>query len=177
MVIITTGSQGEPLSALSRMSSGDHRQVSITPSDLIIISATPIPGNEKFVGKLVNELMKQGAEVVYEAMYEVHVSGHACQDELKMMLALTKPKFFIPIHGEYKHMKKHEGLAIKMGIPEKNIFLLNIGQVVETDSVEMKVVGQVPAGKVLVDVSEWEMSARSYCVTESICPRMVLLLL
>ena len=84
-------------------------------------------------------------------MYEVHVSGHACQDELKMMLALTKPKFFIPIHGEYKHMKKHEGLAIKMGIPEKNIFLLNIGQVVETDSVEMKVVGQVPAGKVLVD--------------------------
>ena len=151
MVIITTGSQGEPLSALSRMSSGDHRQVSITPNDLIIISATPIPGNEKFVGKLVNELMKQGAEVVYEAMYEVHVSGHACQDELKMMLALTKPKFFIPIHGEYKHMKKHEGLAIKMGIPEKNIFLLNIGQVVETDSVEMKVVGQVPAGKVLVD--------------------------
>lgn len=151
MVIITTGSQGEPLSALSRMSSGDHRQVSITPSDLIIISATPIPGNEKFVGKLVNELMKQGAEVVYEAMYEVHVSGHACQDELKMMLALTKPKFFIPIHGEYKHMKKHEGLAIKMGIPEENIFLLNIGQVVETDSVEMKVVGQVPAGKVLVD--------------------------
>jgi len=151
MVIITTGSQGEPLSALSRMSSGDHRQVTITPNDLIIISATPIPGNEKFVGKLVNELMKQGAEVVYEAMYEVHVSGHACQDELKMMLALTKPKFFIPIHGEYKHMKKHESLAIKMGIPEENIFLLNIGQVVETDSVEMKVVGQVQAGRVLVD--------------------------
>lgn len=151
MVIITTGSQGEPLSALSRMSSGDHRQVTITPNDLIIISATPIPGNEKFVGKLVNELMKQGAEVVYEAMYEVHVSGHACQDELKMMLALTKPKFFIPIHGEYKHLKKHESLAIKMGIPEENIFLLNIGQVVETDSVEMKVVGQVQAGRVLVD--------------------------
>ncbi len=115
MVIITTGSQGEPLSALSRMSSGDHRQVSITPSDLIIISATPIPGNEKFVGKLVNELMKQGAEVVYEAMYEVHVSGHACQDELKMMLALTKPKFFIPIHGEYKHMKKARGSCNKDG--------------------------------------------------------------
>lgn len=151
MVIITTGSQGEPLSALSRMSSGDHRQVTITPNDLIIISATPIPGNEKFVGKLVNELMKQGAEVVYEAMYEVHVSGHACQDELKMMLALTKPKFFIPIHGEYKHLKKHESLAIKMGIPEENIFLLNIGQVVETDSVEMKVIGQVQAGRVLVD--------------------------
>ena len=151
MVIITTGSQGEPLSALSRMSSGDHKQVSITPNDLIIISATPIPGNEKFVGKLVNELMKQGAEVVYEAMYEVHVSGHACQDELKMMLALTKPKFFIPIHGEYKHLKKHESLAIKMGIPEENIFLLNLGQVVETDSVEMKITGQVQAGRVLVD--------------------------
>ncbi len=151
MVIITTGSQGEPLSALSRMSSGDHKQVSITPRDLIIISATPIPGNEKFVGKLVNELMKAGAEVVYEAMYEVHVSGHACQDELKMMLALTKPKFFIPIHGEYKHMKKHQGLAIKMGIPEENIFLLNLGQVVETDGVDMNITTQVQAGRVLVD--------------------------
>ncbi len=151
MVIITTGSQGEPLSALSRMSSGDHKQVSITPKDLIIISATPIPGNEKFVGKLVNELMKAGAEVVYEAMYEVHVSGHACQDELKMMLALTKPKFFIPIHGEYKHMKKHQGLAIKMGIPEENIFLLNLGQVVETDGVDMNITTQVQAGRVLVD--------------------------
>lgn len=151
MVIITTGSQGEPLSALSRMSTGDHRQVSITPQDLIIISATPIPGNEKFVGKLVNELMKQGAEVVYEAMYEVHVSGHACQDELKLMLALTKPKFFIPIHGEFKHLKKHQGLAMKMGIPEENIFLLNLGQVLETDSVEMKITEQVQAGRVLVD--------------------------
>ncbi|MBE6879322.1 MAG: ribonuclease J [Ruminococcaceae bacterium] len=151
VVIITTGSQGEPLSALSRMSSGDHRQVSITPNDLIIISATPIPGNEKFVGKLVNELMKQGAEVVYEAMYEVHVSGHACQDELKMMLALTKPKFFIPIHGEFKHLMKHKSLAMQMGIPEENIFLLNLGQVVTTDSIEMKITEQVQAGKVLVD--------------------------
>ncbi len=151
VVIITTGSQGEPLSALSRMSSGDHRQVSITPDDLIIISATPIPGNEKFVGKLVNELMKQGAEVVYEAMYEVHVSGHACQDELKMMLALTKPKFFIPIHGEFKHLMKHKSLAMQMGIPEENIFLLNLGQVVTTDSTQMKITEQVQAGQVLVD--------------------------
>ena len=151
VVIITTGSQGEPLSALSRMSSGDHRQVSITPNDLIIISATPIPGNEKFVGKLVNELMKQGAEVVYEAMYEVHVSGHACQDELKMMLALTKPKFFIPIHGEFKHLMKHKSLALQMGIPEENIFLLNLGQVVTTDSTQMKITEQVQAGQVLVD--------------------------
>ncbi len=151
VVIITTGSQGEPLSALSRMSSGDHRQVTITPSDLIIISATPIPGNEKFVGKLVNELMKQGAEVVYEAMYEVHVSGHACQDELKLMLALTKPKFFIPIHGEFKHLIKHKGLAMQMGIPEDNIFLLNLGQVVTSDGNEMKITEQVQAGRVLVD--------------------------
>ncbi len=151
VVIITTGSQGEPLSALSRMSSGDHRQVTITPNDLIIISATPIPGNEKFVGKLVNELMKQGAEVVYEAMYEVHVSGHACQDELKMMLALTKPKFFIPIHGEFKHLMKHKGLAMQMGIPEENIFLLNLGQVVTSDGIEMKITEQVTAGRVLVD--------------------------
>ena len=150
-VVITTGSQGEPLSALSRMSAGDHRQVTITPNDLIIISATPIPGNEKTVGRVINDLMKSGAEVVYEAMYEVHVSGHACQDELKMMLSLTKPNFFIPVHGEYKHMKKHAQLAVRMGIPEKNIFILNLGQQLETDSVDMKAVTQVTAGKVLVD--------------------------
>lgn len=151
LVICTTGSQGEPLSALSRMSSGDHRQVTITPQDFIIISATPIPGNEKLVTKVVNELMKQGADVVYESMYEVHVSGHACQDELKMMIALTKPKFFIPIHGEYKHLKKHSYLAIGMGIPEDNIFISDLGQVIETDGVDMKFTGTVPAGKVMVD--------------------------
>ncbi len=142
LVICTTGSQGEPLSALSRMSSGDHRQVTITPMDFIIISATPIPGNEKLVTKVVNELMKQGAEVIYESMYEVHVSGHACQDELKMMISLTKPKFFIPIHGEYKHLKKHSKLAI--GIAD-------LGQVLETDGVEMKFTGTVPSGRVMVD--------------------------
>lgn len=151
LVICTTGSQGEPLSALSRMSSGDHRQVTITPMDFIIISATPIPGNEKLVTKVVNELMKQGAEVIYESMYEVHVSGHACQDELKMMISLTKPKFFIPIHGEYKHMKKHSKLAMGMGIPEENIFISDLGQVLETDGVEMKFTGVVPAGRVMVD--------------------------
>lgn len=151
IVIVTTGSQGEPLSALSRMSTNDHRQVQITPNDLIIISATPIPGNEKLVGRVINELMRLGAEVVYEAMYDVHVSGHACQDELKMMLSLTKPKFFIPIHGEFKHQKKHATLAMKMGIPESNVFILDLGQVVETDSVDMKIVGSVPAGRVLVD--------------------------
>lgn len=151
LVIATTGSQGEPLSALSRMSSGDHRQVTITPNDFIIISANPIPGNEKLVTKVVNELMKQGAEVIYESMYEVHVSGHACQDELKMMISLTKPKFFIPIHGEYKHMKKHAKLAMGMGIPEDNIFICDLGEMVETDGVEMKFTGSVPAGRVMVD--------------------------
>ncbi len=151
IVIVTTGSQGEPMSALSRMSTSDHRQVTITPMDYIIISATPIPGNEKFVNKVVNELMKSGAEVVYEAMYEVHVSGHAYQDELKLMLSLTKPKFFIPIHGEYKHLKKHAQIAKKMGIPEENIFLADLGRVIETDGVDMKMTTQVQAGRVLVD--------------------------
>lgn len=151
LVIATTGSQGEPLSALSRMSSGDHRQVTITPNDFIIISANPIPGNEKLVTKVVNELMKQGAEVIYESMYEVHVSGHACQEELKMMISLTKPKFFVPIHGEYKHMKKHVQLAMGMGIPEENAFIADLGDVLETDGVDMKLVGTVPSGKVMVD--------------------------
>lgn len=151
LVIVTTGSQGEPLSALSRMSSGDHRQVTITPNDFIIISANPIPGNEKLVTKVVNELMKQGAEVIYESMYEVHVSGHACQEELKMMMSLTKPKFFVPIHGEYKHLKKHVKLAEGMGIPEERTFVADLGDVLETDGVDMKFTGTVPSGKVMVD--------------------------
>lgn len=151
LVIVTTGSQGEPLSALSRMSSGDHRQVTITPNDFIIISANPIPGNEKLVTKVVNELMKQGAEVIYESMYEVHVSGHACQEELKMMMSLTKPKFFVPIHGEYKHLKKHVQLAESMGIPEERTFIADLGDVLETDGVDMKFTGTVPSGKVMVD--------------------------
>ncbi|MDR1754885.1 MAG: ribonuclease J [Eubacterium sp.] len=151
LVVVTTGSQGEPLSALSRMASCEHRQVSINPNDLIIISATPIPGNEKMVGRVVNDLLKLGAEVVYEKMYEVHVSGHACQEELKMMMSLTKPKFFVPIHGEYKHMKKHALLAEKMGIPEENIHILGLGDQLETDSATMKATIKVPAGNVLVD--------------------------
>lgn len=151
LVIITTGSQGEPMSALSRMATNDHRQVTITPQDLIIISATPIPGNEKLVGRVVNELMKAGAHVIYEAMYDVHVSGHACQDELKMMISLTRPKFFVPIHGEYKHMFKHTELALQLGIPEENIFIADNGTVLETDGVDMKVTGQVTAGRVLID--------------------------
>lgn len=151
IVLITTGSQGEPMSALTRMAMNDHRKVTITPNDFIIISATPIPGNEKFVTRVVNELMKSGAEVVYEAMYEVHVSGHACQEELKLMMALTRPKFFIPVHGEYKHLKKHAQLGVQMGIPKENIIIGAIGNVIETDGVSMKITGQVPAGRVLVD--------------------------
>lgn len=151
IVLITTGSQGEPMSALTRMAMNDHNKVNITPHDFIIISATPIPGNEKYVTKVVNELMKSGAEVIYEAMYEVHVSGHACQEELKLMLALTKPKFFIPVHGEYKHLKKHAQIAEDMGIPNKNIIIGSIGNVIETDGIEMNIVSQVPSGRVLVD--------------------------
>lgn len=151
MVLITTGSQGEPMSALSRMAMGDHRKVQITPNDFIIISATPIPGNEKFVSRVVNELLKLGADVIYEKMYEVHVSGHACQDELKMMMALTKPKFFVPVHGEYKHLKRHALLAQSMGIDKQNIIISDIGKVIESDGIEMKITGTVPAGRVLVD--------------------------
>jgi len=151
IVLITTGSQGEPMSALTRMAMNDHKKVNITPMDFIIISATPIPGNEKYVTRVVNELMKSGAEVVYEAMYEVHVSGHACQEELKLMLALTRPKFFIPVHGEYKHLKKHGDLAVEMGIPRENVITAEIGNVIETDGLKMNVVSQVPAGRVLVD--------------------------
>ena len=151
IIVITTGSQGEPMAALSRMASGDHRMVSVTAEDFIIISANPIPGNEKHVNRVVNELMKFGAEVIYETMYEVHVSGHACQDELRLMLTLTKPKFFMPVHGEFKHLKKHAGIAKTVGIPESNIYIGEIGQVIELDGVSMKKVGTVTAGKVLVD--------------------------
>ncbi len=151
LVIVTTGSQGEPMAALSRMATGDHRNVSVNPNDFIIISATPIPGNEKLVSRVVNDLMKLGAEVIYEKMYEVHVSGHACQDELRLMIGLTKPKFFMPVHGEYKHLKKHAGIATGMGIPPENVIIADIGKVVETDAVDMKITGTVPAGRVLVD--------------------------
>lgn len=151
LVIITTGSQGEPMSALTRMSRNEHKQVNINPNDFIIISATPIPGNEKLVTNVVNELMKSGATVVYEKMYDVHVSGHACQEEQKLILSLTKPKFFIPVHGEYKHLAKHALTAEKMGIPENNIIIASIGDVIETDGVDMKVTGAVQSGRVLVD--------------------------
>jgi len=151
VALITTGSQGEPMSALTRMAMSDHRKVTITPNDFIIISASPIPGNEKTVTRVIDELMKLGAEVIYEKMYEIHVSGHACQDEQKLMLALTKPKFFIPVHGEFHHLKKHAQTAFSMGVPMDNIFVGDIGKVIETDGVDMKFNGTVPAGSVMVD--------------------------
>lgn len=135
------------MSALTRMAMSEHRNVSITPQDFIIISATPIPGNEKYVTRVINELMKLGAEVVYEAMYEVHVSGHACQEEQKLLLSITKPKFFIPVHGEYKHLKKHAATAMSVGIDENNIIIGEIGNIIETDGVDMKITGQAPARK------------------------------
>jgi len=151
LVVVCTGSQGEPMSALSRMSTGDHRQVRVGPSDYIILSATPIPGNEKLVGNVVNDLMKLGADVIYERMYDVHVSGHACQDETKMILSLTRPKYFVPVHGEYKHLMKNAGVARSMGMERKNIIISDIGRVIETDGVNMRLNGTVPSGRVLVD--------------------------
>ena len=151
LVIITTGSQGEPMSALTRMAAGDHRKVKITPNDLIIISATPIPGNEKYVSKVIDDLMQLGAEVVYSALADVHVSGHACQEEQKLILALAKPKYFIPVHGEYRQLRAHQETAELMGINKDNIFMLTNGRVLELNENEAKFTGTVPSGRVLVD--------------------------
>ncbi len=151
LVIITTGSQGEPMSALHRIASGEHRNVEIVPGDMIIISATPIPGNEKLVGKVINVLMKRGANVVYEKMYDVHVSGHACQDELKLLLSIVKPKYFIPVHGEQKHLVKHSAVAQSVGIPKDNIMIATNGNVLEIGAKGIKCAETVQAGRVLVD--------------------------
>ena len=151
LVIVTTGSQGEPMSALHRMAHGEHRNVNIGPQDTIIISASPIPGNEKTVADVVNGLMKLGAHVIYEKMYEVHVSGHACQEELKMMLGIVKPKFFLPVHGEQKQLRRHAEMAMQTGIDKKNILINEIGRVVELTPNSMKQTGAVQSGRVLVD--------------------------
>lgn len=151
IVLVTTGSQGEPMSALARMAFADHRKVEVGPGDFIIISANPIPGNEKTVGNVVDELMKRGCQVVYESMYEVHVSGHARQDELKIMQGIVRPKYFIPVHGEQKMLQKHAGLARSMGMPDSRIYIGDIGDVLELSENGMKQVGTVPAGRVLVD--------------------------
>ena len=151
LVIITTGSQGEPMSALTRMAFSDHRKVELTKDDLVIISATPIPGNEKTVANVINELFKIGTEVIYKSLAEVHVSGHACKEELKLILSLTKPKYFIPVHGEHRHLVLHSQLAEDVGIPAKNTFILNNGRFLEIDSDGARMGGTVPAGKILVD--------------------------
>lgn len=151
IVLITTGSQGEPMSALTRMAFSDHRKVAVGPNDYVIISATPIPGNEKTVSRVVNELMKLGAEVVYEKMYDVHVSGHACREELKLMLGIVKPKYFIPVHGEQKHLLKHAQLAESVGLPSKNIVIADNGTMLEVSDSQIKKIGTIPAGRVFVD--------------------------
>lgn len=151
IVLVTTGSQGEPMSALSRMAYSDHRKVSVGAGDFIIISANPIPGNERTVGNVVDELLKRGCEVVHESMYEVHVSGHACQEELKLLHSLVKPKYFIPVHGEQKHLRKHMDLSLSLGMKRENIFIGDIGKVVELSESGMKEVAPVQAGKVFVD--------------------------
>ncbi len=151
LVIITTGSQGEPMSALSRMAASEHKKVEIVPGDLVIISANPIPGNEKFVSKVINDLFKKGADVIYEALADIHVSGHACQEELKLIHSLVKPKYFMPVHGEYRHLKQHANLAHKLGMPMENIFIMDIGKVLEMTSDSAKTNGSVASGKVLVD--------------------------
>ena len=151
LVIITTGSQGEAMSALTRMAAGEHRKVQITPNDLIIISANPIPGNEKYISKVIDDLMAIGAEVIYNALQDIHVSGHACQEEQKLMITLVKPKYFIPVHGEYRQLIAHAETAKKIGISHENIFISENGKVLELNEDEAKFTGHVQSGRVLVD--------------------------
>ena len=151
LTLITTGSQGEPMSALYRMAFSEHDKVELGPSDLVVLSASAIPGNEKMIDKIVNELCKKGAAVFRDTAVDVHVSGHACQEELKLMMALTKPKFFMPVHGEYRPMQANRDNAIAVGIPEENIFISDIGRVLELDGESCRDIGTVPSGRVLVD--------------------------
>ena len=151
LVIMTTGSQGETMSALTRMANGEHRKVNLTGNDLVIISATPIPGNEKSVSKVINQLMKIGCEVVYSSLADVHVSGHACQEEQKLILSLVKPKYFLPVHGEFRQLMAHRDTAIEMGIDKNNIFITSNGRVLEVNENEAKFTTSVPSGKVMVD--------------------------
>ena len=151
IVIITTGSQGEHMSALARMATSEHRKVNIVSGDTIIISATPIPGNEKLVSRVIDQLFKKGAEVVYGSSEAVHVSGHACQEELKLMQTLVRPKYFIPVHGEYRHLKQHGELANSIGVPKSNILIPEIGDVIEVTRNSIKKSGSVISGQIFVD--------------------------
>lgn len=153
VTIITTGSQGEPMSALSRIASGNHKKIALKEKDYIIISASPIPGNTKLITKLIDVLISKGAEVIYDAMEEVHVSGHACREELKLIHSLIKPKYFVPVHGEYRHLKEHAELAKSLGMDEKNIFLLDNGDVLELTGKKAVKTKSVHTGTVYVDGS------------------------
>lgn len=151
VVLVTTGSQGEPMSALARMAASEHRKINIVEGDTVIISATPVPGNEKFVSRVINQLFKKGADVIYSALEEVHVSGHACQEELKLMHALVKPKFFVHVHGEYRHLKQHSELACKLGMNPRNVVIAENGDVIEVTRNYIKKSGTVNSGQVFVD--------------------------
>ncbi|MCW6110921.1 ribonuclease J [Clostridium sporogenes] len=151
ITIITTGSQGEPMAALARIAYSNHRKIAIEPKDLFIISASPIPGNEKLISRVINELFKKGADVIYEALEEVHVSGHAYEEELKLIHTLVHPKYFMPVHGEYRHLKRHVDLAMELGMERENIFSLETGQVLEISHEEAKVSGKVRTGSIFVD--------------------------
>lgn len=151
LVVITTGSQGEPMSALSRMANSEHRNMEITPGDLIILSSSPIPGNEKSVNNIINLLTQKGAKLIYESLADVHVSGHAKQEELKLMHALVKPKYFVPVHGEYVHLNKHKQLAVELGMNERNVFILSNGKGIEFSEQGAKEAKPVPAGRVFID--------------------------
>lgn len=151
ITIITTGSQGEPMSALARIAEGEHRKVELHPDDLVIISATPIPGNEKTVSRVIDNLVEKGSNVIYEALADVHVSGHACQEELKLIHSLVKPKYFIPAHGEFRHLKKHGEIAESLGTPKENIFIIENGMTVELNQDLAKIGNRVPSGNILVD--------------------------
>jgi ribonuclease J len=151
LVVIMTGSQGEPMAALSRMAVSDHRQIDVQPNDKIIISASPIPGNEKMISKVINELMRKGADVVYEGLMEVHVSGHAKKEEIKLLHALLRPRYLMPVHGEYRHLKHHKDLAISLGMKKERVFILELGEVLELSDRSAAVNGSVQAGRTLVD--------------------------
>ncbi len=151
VTIITTGSQGEPMAGLARIAFSNHRKIQLEPDDLFIISASPIPGNDKLISKVINELFRKGADVIYEALEDIHVSGHACQEELKLIHSLVHPKYFMPVHGEYRHLKHHKDLAKSLGMKDKNIFIMNTGDILQLSEDEARISGRVHTGRVLVD--------------------------
>lgn len=151
LLILTTGSQGEPMSALTRISTGEHRQIKLTKNDLIIISATPIPGNEPSVSKLINTIMKRGVEVVYSSLKHIHVSGHACQEEQKLILALANPKYFMPVHGETRQLIAHKNIAVDMGFDKENIIIMENGKTIEITKEGHAQGNKIESGKIFVD--------------------------